>query len=280
VQEQLSDGPGARIAPWSEGDTARDTDTPGPDDEASDPQRQRPRRRSRRTDWRLGGTAVRTWDGTLLATAFIGLGVGVVASTMVGVLWRSPWSALASLALLWVGMLVPVILAFRRGRPAGLLRFRPVDLLYGLVLGVALRVVEGWASGAASKPLPSVATLDGTLSPTWLFTDALPAAVFAPAIEEFFFRAVVLIAVFSILRRAAGTFAAALAAVLVSTATFILLHGVDGSLPLSEAVPLGVVGIVTALLVVLTGRIWGALLVHTVYNALMIALIAVGTLLR
>ncbi|MDJ1114519.1 CPBP family glutamic-type intramembrane protease [Microbacterium dauci] len=280
MQEQLSDGPGGRIAPSSEDDTTRDVDAPEPGDEASDRGRQRRRRRSRRTDWRLGGTAVRTWDGTLLATAFISLGVGVVASTMVGALWRSPWSALVSLAVLWVGMLVPVVVAFRRGRPAGLLRFRPVDLLYGLVLGVALRLVEGWASGAASKPLPSVATLDGALSPTWLFTDALPAAVFAPAIEEFFFRAVVLIAVFSILRRAAGTFAAALAAVLVSTATFILLHGVDGSLPLSEAIPLGVVGIVTALLVVLTGRIWGALLVHAVYNALMIALIAAGTLLR
>ena len=37
---------------------------------------------------------------------------------------------------------------------------------------------------------------------------------------------------------------------------------------------------VGALLVVLTGRIWGAVLVHVVYNGTMIAVIAAGTILR
>lgn len=274
MQEQLSDGPTA-VSDTSVNVPGTEEAPPAGVDEPS----QR-RRRSRRTDWRLGGTTIRRWDGMLLAIAFMCVGAGVVASTAVGTLWTSPWSSTVSLVLLWAGMIVPVALAFRRGIPAGLLRFRPTDLLFGVVLGLALRLVQGWVTDAGSQPVPSVATLDGALSPMWLVTDAIPAALVGPVVEEFFFRTVVLVAVFAVLRRAAGTFAAALAAVLASTATFVLLHAVDGSLPLSEALPIGFVGLVSALLVVLTGRVWGAVLVHVVYNGTMIAIVAAGTILR
>lgn len=236
--------------------------------------------RSRRTDWRLGGTAVRRWDSIVLAIALLSLGIGAFGSALVSSVWVSPWSGLVSTAALWVGMLFAVVYAFSRGRPAGLLTLRPVDVLFGLVLGLFLRMLQGWLTDAGAQPMPSIATLDGAIPSTWFLTEALPGALIAPAVEEFFFRTVLLVTVYSLLRRPAGRFAAALAAVLVSTAAFILMHAVDGSLPIAEALPLGAVGLTCALLVMLTGRIWGAVVVHIVYNTAMLVIVAAGTVLR
>ncbi len=222
---------------------------------------------------------MRRWDSIVLAVALVSLGVGIFGGALVTLLWTSPWAPLVSSLVLWAGMLFPVYFAFRRGRPAGLLTFRPVDLLYAAALGIFLRLLQGWITDAGSRPMPSVTTLDGSLPATWFVTDALPAALIGPTVEEFFFRTVVLVAVYSALRRPAGAFAAGLGAVLVSTATFMLLHAIDGSLPLSEALPLGAVGLVCSLLVILTGRIWGAVLVHIVYNTTMVALLFAGTVL-
>ena len=222
---------------------------------------------------------MRQWKGLVLSVALVGLGVGVLAASLIDTLWSSPWAPLASTAALWVGMLVPVVYAFTRGRPAGLLRFRGTDLIWGLALGIALRVLQGWVTDADAQPFPTGPLVEGRLAPTWLLTDAIPSGLIAPVVEEFFFRTVVLVAVYSLLRRAAGSFAAALGAVLVSTATFILIHAIDGSLPLTESISLGAVGLVCSLLVVLTGRIWGAVLVHIVYNTSMLLLIAAGSAL-
>lgn len=195
-------------------------------------------------------------------------------------MWRAPYAGLLSQVALWVGMLVPVIYAFMRGRPAGLLKFRPVDLLYAVTLGILLRLLQGWMTDAGSQPFPSATTLDGSLPSDWIVREFIPSALIAPTVEEFFFRTVLLVSIYSVLRRAAGSFAAGFAAVLVSTATFILMHAVDGSLPVVEALTLGAVGLTCSLLVILTGRIWGAVLVHIVYNATMLGLIALGTVLR
>jgi len=264
VQDQLSDGDPSPLADAEAPDPALEADSGGK------PHRRRGRRR--RTDWRLGGTAVRTWNGGLLIVALVSLGAAIFAGSLVTLLWRSPWAPLASTAILWVGMVAPVVIAFRRGRPAGLLRFRPADLVYALTLGLALRVLDGWVTDAASQPFPRA-----TLTPYWLWTDAVPAGLVGPVVEEFFFRTVILVAVYSLLRRPVGRASAAIAAVLVSTASFILIHVVDGSLPLSESISVGAVGLVCATLVILTGRIWGAVLVHLVYNVTMLLLIAAGS---
>lgn len=259
MQDQLSDG-----------HTPADSVSEGA---ATDAPRRQGRRR-RRTDWRLGGTAVRPWNGSLLVVALVSLGAAIFAGSLVQLLWKTPWAPLVSTIILWVGMLAPVVVAFRRGRPAGLLRFRPTDLVFALALGLALRVFDGWVTDAASRPFPAA-----DLTPSWLLTDALPAGLVGPMIEEFFFRTVVLVAVYSLLRRPAGQLAAAVAAVLVSTATFVLIHAVDGSLPLVESISVGAVGLVCATLVILTGRIWGAVLLHIVYNASMLLLLAAGGIL-
>ena len=260
MQDQLSDGPSSPTV---------DAEAP-----IAEPEGEKPRRRGRRrkrTDWRLGGTGVRPWNGSLLVIALISLGAAIFAGSLVQLLWKSPSAPLVSTAILWVGMIVPVVVAFRRGRPAGLLRFRSTDLIWGLALGLGLRVIEGWVTDAASRPFPTA-----NVTSSWLWTEALPAGLVGPVIEEFFFRTVVLVAMYGLLRRTAGRLAAAVAAVLVSTATFILIHVVDGSLPLGESLSVGAVGLVCATLVILTGRVWGAVLAHIVYNTTMLLLMAAG----
>lgn len=260
MQDQLSDGPSSPAA---------EAETPLPETEGEKPRRRG--RRRRRTDWRLGGTGVRPWNGSLLVIALLSLGAAIFAGSLVQLLWTSPSAPLVSTAILWVGMIVPVVVAFRRGRPAGLLRFRSSDLIFGLALGLGLRVIEGWVTDAAARPFPSAG-----VTSTWLWTEALPAGLVGPVIEEFFFRTVVLIAMYGLLRRSAGRAAAAVSAVLVSTATFILIHVVDGSLPLGESLSVGAVGLVCATLVILTGRVWGAVFAHIVYNATALLLMAAG----
>lgn len=213
----------------------------------------------------------------LLAIAFVGLGLGVLGALLVEQFAPEEGQGILSSLALWLGMGLPVVYALVRSRPAGLLRLRAADLLYAAVLGLLLRMLQGAVVG--EQPFPTVMTLEGAIPASWWWTQALPAVVVSPLVEEFFFRAVLLVAVFAMLRKAAGRPAAGFAAAMVSTGLFVLLHAVDGALPLSEAVPLVAVGLVCSLLVLLTGRIWGAVLVHGVYNLTGIALVVVGTAL-
>jgi len=214
----------------------------------------------------------------LLAWALVSLGVGVLAGFAVLRIWPdAAWAGPASTLVLWAAMLVPVGLAFRRSRPVGLLRLRPVDLLFGLTLGLLLRLVQGWLAGPDAG-FPSFATVDGALPPTWWLTEALPAALVAPVVEEFFFRAVLVVAVYSLLRRVSGGAAAGVAAALVSTAVFVVMHTIGGAVGVGDIVAVAALGLTCALLVLLTGRIWAAVLTHIVYNTTWLLLGLVGTL--
>jgi membrane protease YdiL (CAAX protease family) len=234
------------------------------------------RRRRKRTDWRLGGRAVRRWDLSVIAAALIGVGLGVVGGGVVSRL-LVPWAPIASTVILWAGLGAAVVFAFVRARPAGLLRFRPIDVLWGVGLGLGLRLLQGWLSGADAATFPSATSLDGSLPSAWWLTDALPAGLIAPVIEEFFFRTVVLVAVYQLLRRSVGGVAAGMTALLVSAGGFVLLHATAGALTLTDGIQLFAVGATCALVVLLTGRIWGAVLTHIVYNVSYLALVLVGT---
>lgn len=236
------------------------------------------RRRRRRTDWRQGGSAVRRWDLSVISAALIGVGVGVVGGAAVS---RIPlvWAPIASTVVLWIGLGSAVVFAFLRGRPAGLLRFRPIDVLWGVGLGLGLRLLQGWLSGADAGAFPTATSLDGGLPSGWWLTDAVPAGVVAPIVEEFFFRAVVLVVVYQLLRRSVGGVAAGVTAALVSAGGFVLLHATTGGLTLTDGIQLFAVGGTCAVVVLLTGRIWGAVLTHIVYNVTYLALVLVGTAL-
>lgn len=230
-------------------------------------------RRVRRDDWRLGGRSVFRWREDLLAVALMGLGGGILAGLAAQTLGAP---ASVSTALLWVGMLAAVVVALRRSRPVGLLRIRPVDMLWAVGLGLAVRLVQGWTAPDAA--LPHLPTVDGRLDSGWWFDGLVGPVVIAPVVEEGFFRVVILVSLYALLRSPFGSFAGGVVAALVSTALFVAVHGMMGGVDLSGLVAVGVLGGVCSLLVLLTGRIWAAVGVHAVYNALGVAIAVVGSI--
>jgi membrane protease YdiL (CAAX protease family) len=235
-----------------------------------------------RADWRLGGRTVVDWRARLFAVALISLGLAIIAGALVQWLWPvSSWVAASTTALLWMGMLVPVGWGLSRSRPAGLLGLRPVDALYGIAFGVALRVAQGWVEQAVTghAMFPAYSLIDGALPTLWWFTDAVAVVAVAPVVEEFYFRGVILITVYTMVRHPFGRTAAGVSAVIASSALFVLLHGLTATPSLDNVFATGLLGLVCAVLVMLTGRIWGAVLVHVAYNATYVLLALVGTFL-
>lgn len=235
-------------------------------------------RRRKRSDWRLGGRSVHKWDFTVLSVALIAAGLGIVGATAarrIDAAWGVPVSSL----VLWAALSSAAVYALIRARPVGLLRLRSIDVLWGVGLGLLLRALDGWLSSANSTTFPTAATLDGVLPLDWWWKSVVPAGFLAPLVEEFFFRAVLLVTVYQLLRRSVGIPAAGLTALLVSTGTFVLVHAIFDMLPLAGAIQLFAIGAVLSLLVLLTGRIWGAVLVHVVYNVTYLVLVILGTLL-
>ncbi len=216
----------------------------------------------------------------MLAVALLSVGVAVLLGTAVTV-FVPALGGLAATAVLWIGMLVPIVFALSRSRPAGLLRFRFLDLLWGVGLGLILRTVQGWLEVATggSGALPSYPSIGGSLPTGFVFTDVLAPVLIAPAIEELFFHAVVLVSVYTLLRRPVGMPMAGVAAVVVSAALFVLLHSLAGSLSVDAVISLGLLGLVCGSLVMLTGRVWPAILVHVVYNGSYVVLALLGTYL-
>ena len=238
------------------------------------PRRSRRSSHEARTDWRLGGRTVFRWREGLLAIALISLGAGVLLGSLVAAVWDSPWAAASATAIVWIGMLLPIVWAFTRSRPIGLLRVRAIDVLYGVVLGALLRTTQGWIEGLDGTPAewPGLVQVGGSIPLSSMVVDVVGPVVVAPVVEEFFFRAVVLVSLYTVLRRPFGKLTAGMVAALGSTALFVVMHGISGAADVSGVVSLSLLGLVCALLVMLTGRIWGAVLVHVVYNASYVAL--------
>jgi len=243
------------------------------------PRRSRRSSHEARTDWRLGGRTVFRWREGLLAIALISLGAGVLLGSLVAAVWDSPWAAASSTAIVWIGMLLPIVWAFTRSRPIGLLRVRAVDVLYGVVLGALLRTTQGWIEGLDGTPAewPGLVQVGASVPLSSVIFDVAGPVVVVPVVEEFFFRAVVLVSLYTVLRRPFGKLTAGLAAALGSTALFVVMHGISGAADVSGVVSLSLLGLVCALLVLLTGRIWGAVLVHVVYNGSYLALAVLAT---
>lgn len=240
------------------------------------PQRRSSRSSSTRT-WLEGSRTARKWDLQLLAWAALWVGAGAIASVLLRTLLPGPTGSVLGAIAWWIGMAAPIAIAFRRSRPRGLLSFRPSDILYGIVFGVMLRIIEGWLVVAAggSGAFPAYPLVDGQLPTLWWFGELVGPVAIAPLIEEFLFRGVIVVTVYRLARR--GLDAAALA-VVASTAAFVAIHAISGMASWAEPVSLALVSMTCAVLVLLTGRIWGAVLVHVVFNASAVVLALVGTL--
>jgi membrane protease YdiL (CAAX protease family) len=245
-----------------------------------------PRRRRRPSAprvWLQGGTTTVSWGWLLVGWAVVSLGAGVLVATAAGQFIGGVVGGWVGTVVLWIAMIVPVLYAFSRSVPRGLLRFRPTDLLFGVVFGVALRIVSGWLDQAASGVAvwPSYPTIDGQLSGDWWFVELAIPVVIAPLVEEFFFHALLLVALYTAFRRLTRVRAAAgFGAALVSTGLFVLLHALTGSLGATWAssATIALVGLVGAAVVLLTGRVWGAVLTHVVFNGTYVVLAVAGTL--
>jgi membrane protease YdiL (CAAX protease family) len=188
---------------------------------------------------------------------------------------------LLSYLVVWVPLLAAVLtFCFVFGsrslaRDIGL-RFRPLDLLWGLTLGVVARVLAtileiagygrmGVAGAILDEPAHDL---------WWVFAMILAPVVIAPFIEELFFRGLVLRAV----SRAAADNGAAQRwalgiAVGVSATTFALIHLINAGSP-TAALVVGVstllFGLGAGALTAVTGRLGGAIVAHVVFNALVV----------
>ncbi|MGK9147400.1 CPBP family intramembrane metalloprotease [Plantibacter flavus] len=197
-----------------------------------------------------------------------------------GVRIPEPFDALGGYVLVWAPLLAAVVVArFGVRAPAGSpsvlgFGFRPIDLLWGIAAGLLLRIlvsvlevlVNGTMPAVASGPAPS-----GSAAIVSSFVIAvLAATLFAPLIEELFFRGLLLRSL-----RASVRGGAVWAAVLVSAAMFAALHLVVANGP-KEALVAGLgtflVGLGTGTAVVLTGRIGVAVVTHVVFNASLLVL--------
>ena len=236
-------------------------------------------RRTRRRDWRLGGRTVARWRERTLAVAILSLGAAILIGTAITVFVPAAWAGLAATIVLWAGMLAGIVWAFSRSRPIGLLRLAPADVIFGLALGILLRFVQGWLEIGAggSGALPSFPTIGGQLGTEFLFTEVVSPVVIAPVLEELFFRAVILVCLYTLLRRPFGKLTAGIAAAVGSAALFVFVHALTASLTIDELISLSLLGLVCAVLVLLTGRIWGAILTHVVYNGTFVLLALAGT---
>ena len=80
------------------------------------------------------------------------------------------------------------------------------------------------------------------------------------------------------LHRPFGRTVAGAIAIITSAASFVVVHSLTAGVSLDELVAIGLLGLVCASLVMLTGRIWGAVLVHVVYNATYVLLALLGSM--
>jgi len=220
----------------------------------------------------MGGRAINLWDLRVLVVALSGVGVGVLGGTLAARV-AAPYPSIISTAALWLGLVAAVLYAFLRSRPANLLTLKPQDLLWGVGLGVALRLIQGLASNVNSTAFPSAETsLDfGAL--------ALMSGALGPIVEEVFFRGVVLVVVYQLLRRSIGAASAATSAALFSSATFVLTHAAFQAISLVDGLGLFLLSMTCSGVVLLTGRLWGAVFAHVTYNAVFIAVGLLGTAL-
>lgn len=229
-----------------------------------------------------------------LSVAAVGLVLSVALSSLVGVSVSRFWIRDADVALLlgylavWVPLAGAVVLAIQLELASHALstgvrrsflgelgvRFRPIDLLWGVAIGLLCRVVAGLLEIAAYGQL-------GTSAPTlgepgydawWLFGALIAPVVIAPVVEEVFFRGLLLRAAlgYATLRAVRRP---VVAAVSVSAVAFALVHVVQAS-SVSAGLVVGVstllFGMAAGTVVAMTGRLGGAIIAHVTFNALVV----------
>jgi len=200
----------------------------------------------------------------LLSTSF----TGVTRTTVI-----EPHALLVlSYLVFWVPFLVAVLLGRKRG--TWRLDFRPIDLLWGIGVGLLARAVATLVEiGVYGHPgaLYLAPFSSSTVDLVFFAVFSIGAPLLAsPLIEELFFRGVVLDAI----RGTSRSTAATVIAVGGSAVLFALFHAIAAqSAPgmLSAGLSTLLFGVLVGTLAVATGRLGGAVIAHIVFNAALLA---------
>lgn len=224
--------------------------------------------------WRDGGSSVARWDAEVFGWSLVALGAGVLLARAGALLLPPGAAAIVCPAVLWVSLTVTIVWALTRSRPRGVLRFRWVDPVIGLAWGIVARLAQGGIAAAAGEPAWPTGVDVASAS---FVNEAIAATTVAPVLEEMFFRVVVLVSVYTVARRVAGRLAAAIASLVVSTLLFVAAHALVAPVSSADAASLAVVGVITAACVLATGWVWGAVVVHAVYNLTGIAVVLIAS---
>lgn len=230
---------------------------------------------------------------TGLNVAAVGVVVAVVLVMLLNELFvrgaiRDPQlGELLSYLVVWLPLLAAVLISCfmlgsrSLGRDIGL-RFRPLDLLWGLTLGVIARVIATILEIAGYGQMGSAgAILDEPAHDLWwVFAVILAPVLVSPLIEEMFFRGLVLRAVSRAATDNGATRRWALGiAVGVSASTFALIHLINAGSP-TAALVIGLstflFGLGAGALAAVTGRLGGAMVAHVVFNTLVVLPAALG----
>ncbi|HZW41656.1 MAG TPA: CPBP family intramembrane glutamic endopeptidase [Agromyces sp.] len=187
---------------------------------------------------------------------------------------------LGAFLAVWVPLLGSVLVASRlRGRRSlardFALRFRWIDLLWGVAIGLLARTAVSLIEIASSGRIAGFgARLELPGGFLFWFGVLLAPIVIGPFIEELFFRGLVLRAVERQTGRGIGHAASASVAVVISAMVFALLH-IAQATTVSEAWRVGagslVLGLATGAATVLTDRLGAAIIGHMVFNGVLIA---------
>ncbi len=226
-----------------------------------------------------GGSRIERWraDAVVGFLLTIALLLAANAALARGLVTDAHAALLLGYLAAWVPLLGAVIVACylhgSRSLPRDIgLRFRPIDLLWGLSIGLLARVVTslieiaGYGRTGGSAVILGNPAHDGW----WWFGMIVAPVVVAPIIEELFFRGLVLRALLGALRGPGST----AVAIVLSSAVFALLHVLDAG-STTAAIVTGtstlVFGLAAATLATLTGRLGGAIIAHIAFNALAVA---------
>jgi len=217
-----------------------------------------------------------------LTDATVGVVLAVLLVVAVGTTTARVWvtdphvTLLLTYLCVWVPLLGAVAVAwFWHGHTLRLL-FRPLDLLWGLSIGLLARSVASAVEilGYGQMGTSAVTFGDTVYDAWWLFGALLAPVLLAPVIEELFFRGLLLRSVLGVTRANGGGRRASVAiAVLVSALVFALVHMINTDTPTTAAVvgvSTFVFGIGAGCLAALTSRLGGAIIAHITFNALVV----------
>ena len=224
------------------------------------------------------------WPRPDLIVTIAALGLAMGLTPLVAELSSSGAGLAAPSALgyfvFWLPLLAATILVRRRnwGGPSPIRwQLKPLDLLWGIGLGLLLRLAAALAElsmrGAIVAPsflLP--AKLSVIDLATLIFGGVVAPVVIAPVVEEFFFRGTLL----GSLMRAGGKPIGSILAVVVSSLLFALPHAITSTTMSGGAtrfVIAGILGLGVGAITMVTGRIGGAIVAHITFNVALFLLV-------